>query len=91
MKKFKKLAGLMLALVMVMGLSLTASAANYTITINNTTSGHTYEAYQIFEGTLSGTGSLADPYILTEIEWGSGVNTTTEVDGSTLIVALKAL
>lgn len=44
---------------------------NYTITINNTESGHTYEAYQIFEGDLS-----TDSKTLSNIEWGDGVQET---------------
>ena len=67
MKHGKKFASLLLALVMVLGLSITASAADtYSITINNNAEGHTYEAYQIFTGDLSGT-------TLSNIVWGSGV------------------
>lgn len=68
MKHGKKFASLLLALVMVLGLSITASAADtYSITINNNAKGHTYEAYQIFTGDLSGT-------TLSNIVWGSGVS-----------------
>ena len=68
MKHGKKFASLLLALVMVLGLSITASAADtYSITINNSAEGHTYEAYQIFTGDLSGT-------TLSNIVWGSGVS-----------------
>lgn len=68
MKHGKKFASLLLALVMVLGLSITASAADtYSITINNNAEGHTYEAYQIFTGDLSGT-------TLSNIVWGSGVS-----------------
>lgn len=46
-----------------------AFAANgYTLTINNATTGHTYEAYQVFSGTLSNDGKLSN------ITWGNGVN-----------------
>ena len=48
--------------------------SGYTITINNTETGHTYEAYQVFKGRLDG-GTLSD------IEWGEGV------DGATLSTA----
>ena len=69
MKHLKKLAGVMLALAMVFTLALPAFAAEttYSITINNSAEGHTYEAYQIFTGDLSGT-------TLSNIVWGSGVS-----------------
>lgn len=47
MKRMKKLFALLLAVVMVMGLGLTASAA--TITINNAANGETYTAYKLFD------------------------------------------
>lgn len=80
MRKVKKLLGLLLAAVMVLAMSVPTFAAegdDYTITINNETSGHTYEAYQVFQGDLSGN-------ILSNIEWGTGV------DGAGLQEALKA-
>ena len=68
MKHTKKLASLLLALVMVFALALPAFAEEtYTITIKNATAGHTYEAYQIFAGDLS-EGTLSN------IEWGTGVS-----------------
>lgn len=44
-----------------------AEAEGYTLTINNTETGHTYEAYQVFKGRLDN-GTLSD------IEWGENVN-----------------
>ena len=46
MKHIKKLASLLLALAMVFALATTAFAeeTTYSITINNSTAGHTYEA-----------------------------------------------
>ena len=69
MKHAKKLASLLLALVMVFALATTAFAeeTTYSITINNSAKDHTYEAYQIFTGDLSGT-------TLSNIVWGSGVS-----------------
>ena len=69
MKQTKKLASLLLALVMVFALATTAFAEEtaYSITINNSAKDHTYEAYQIFTGDLSGT-------TLSNIVWGSGVS-----------------
>lgn len=54
MKKMRKIATLLLALVMILSLAIPAFAADetYSITINNSTSGHIYEAYQIFTGDL---------------------------------------
>ena len=45
MKKAKKILGLLLAMVMMMSVAITAMAEEtYSITINNSTGGHTYEA-----------------------------------------------
>lgn len=68
MKKMKRLVALALSVVMVLAMSVFASAdePTYTITINDAVKGHTYEAYQIFSGVLSG-GKLTD------IKWGNGV------------------
>lgn len=64
MKHTRKLASLLLALVMVFALATTAFAANVT---NNTT--HSYNAYQIFSGTQAdSSGPLGD------VKWGSGIN-----------------
>ena len=79
MKLFKKLASFILAFAMVMAIampSVVMADDNYTITITPTTSDHTYEAYQIFEGTLSNDGMLGD------IKWGNAI---TE-DGKTALL-----
>lgn len=73
MKQTKKFACLLLALVMVLSMVTTALAeeTTYSITINNSAEGHTYEAYQIF------TGDLAEKdrnKILSNIVWGSGIS-----------------
>ncbi|MEI3338535.1 MAG: isopeptide-forming domain-containing fimbrial protein, partial [Eubacterium sp.] len=70
MKKMKKMVSLMLAMVMVLAMTVTAFAEEntYSITINNSTEGHTYEAYQIF------TGDLSANKVLSNIVWGSGVS-----------------
>lgn len=68
MKYFKKIASLVLALALALVLAVPAMAAEtYSITINNSATGHTYEAYQIFTGDLSGT-------TLSNIVWGSGIS-----------------
>lgn len=69
----KRIFTLILALMMVLALSVTAFAAGpYTITINNSAAGHTYEAYQIFAGDLETANGKT---VLTNITWGSGVTT----------------
>ena len=88
MKKARKLTAVLLSLVMLLALVIPASAAvNYSITIQNNKEGHTYEAYQIFAGTVSSddptAGNVQGP-MLGDITWGSGV------DGAALLVALKA-
>lgn len=92
MKKLKKLFGILFAFVMVMGLSVTAFAADtYTITLTNSASDeHTYTAYQIFKGDITEetVGSTAT-VILTNIQWGDGINASafaTALKGSTVVV-----
>lgn len=67
-----------IAMIMAVVLAVPAFAASgtYTITINNSTKGHTYEAYQVFAGDLSGG-------VLSNIVWGDGVS------GDALLTALK--
>lgn len=74
MKKMRKLMTVLLTFVMVLGLGVTAGAAEttYTITINSEREGHTYEAYQIFKGDLAGN-------VLSNIEWGDGISATAQL------------
>ena len=76
MKHVKRLASLLLALTLVFALAATAAAeeTTYSITINNSATGHAYEAYQIFTGDLNGT-------TLSNIVWGSGIS----VEGKTAL------
>lgn len=73
MKQTKKFACLLLALVMMLSMVTTALAeeTTYSITINNSAEGHTYEAYQIFTGDLAEKGGNK---ILSNIVWGSGIS-----------------
>lgn len=86
MKFTKRIISVLLSIMMIAALTVTAFAddtktTTYTITINNTASGHTYEAYQIFAGDLSGDDT--NGYVLSNITWGSGVA------GDALLTALK--
>ncbi len=74
MKHLKQIAGVVLAMVMALTMTVTAFAA----TVDNQTE-HSYDAYQIFSGTQ------ADSSVpLGDAEWGTGV------DGPALLTALKA-
>lgn len=79
MQHAKKWISSLLAFAVAMVFCLTAFAADstYTITITNNASGHVYEAYQVFSG------SLSDQGVLSNVNWGSGV------DGAALLTALK--
>lgn len=80
--KTRKLLSLVLTALMLLALTLPALAdETYSITIKNTASGHTYEAYQIFKGDLS---EQDGKKVLSNVQWGSGVN------GTALLAALKA-
>jgi len=72
MKTMKRIVSTLLAaLLLATMLVIPASAAGeYSITITGTT--HTYKAYQIFSGTYNPSDS-----VLTNVEWGEGVNNTT--------------
>lgn len=67
-----------LAFTMAFSMGLTASAADYTITINKPAGDidRTYEAYQIFRGNLDGS-------TLSDIEWGTGI------DGAAFLTELQ--
>ena len=81
MKKAGKLLPFLLVLTIMFSLSVTALAAEtYTITVDGsgTVANHTFEAYQIFSGDLhtpaTGEGGNTSK-ILSNIVWGTGVNT----------------
>lgn len=78
MKTARKLFAIVLAVMLLATtLMVPVMAEDYTVTVEGTATGHTYEAYQIFAGGLSG-------MILTDIEWGTGVN------GAALLADLKS-
>ena len=66
----KRVLTILLALALTLAMALPAEADSYTITINNTATGHTYQAYQIFAGDLE---TKDGKTLLTNITWGSGV------------------
>ena len=84
MKKAGKLLPFLLVLTIVFSLSVTALAAEtYSITVDGsgTVANHTFEAYQIFSGDLhtpeTGEGGNTSK-ILSNIVWGTGVNTNAD-------------
>ena len=94
MKTMKKVFALALTLVMCLGLVQGVFAdeekTGYDIKITNAAAGHTYTAYQIFTGTLSGE-------TLSDIQWGSDINhpvkinDVTYTDAAELAKALEAI
>ena len=77
----KRLISLVVCLMLVMSLATTAFAEeNPSIVITGTAPGHTYEAYQIFTGDVSGN-------VLSNVEWGTGVG---KDNGAALITALTS-
>lgn len=84
MKHMKKLASLLLALVMVFALATTAFAADTTITAP-AGSTRTYDVYQIFTGDLSGK-------VLSNVKWGkNGTGTVGEAVPQATLDALAAV
>ncbi len=86
MKHIKKLASLLLAVVMILALATTAFATGasnpttYTITINKNSTdkaAHTYAAYQIFTGKLE---TVDNKDVLSDIQWGTGVTGSTVIE-----------
>lgn len=73
-KTIKRLGAVLLAMAMAVSVLCTGALAadTYSITVKSAVSGHTYEAYQVFTGTVA-TGDDKKK-VLSDIEWGSGVN-----------------
>lgn len=72
-KTIKRLGAVLLAMAMAVSVLCTGALAadTYSITVNGK-AGHTYQAYQIFTGTVS-----ADGETLSDIQWGNGVTPAT--------------
>lgn len=77
MRPTKKLASMLLALVMVISLATTAFAATVTLPSDAILANHTFTAYQIFSG-------REENGVLSDIQWGSGINS------ANFLAALKA-
>ena len=74
MKATKKLLAFLLAATMLLALLPSAFATTptgYTLTIKNTTVGHTYVVYQVFTGELSG---VPGAYVLSNVKYGTSWN-----------------
>lgn len=93
-KTFKRLGAALLAMAMAVSVLCTGALADdtqttYQITINGQSTGHTYEAYRVFNGDLTkvsdANGKTKAVYSLANIQWDDNV-----VDASALLAALKA-
>lgn len=67
MKKLKKLASLVLAMVMALTMAVSVSAATVTVPSDGILKDHTFTAYQVFSGREEGG-------ILSDVQWGGGIN-----------------
>ena len=94
MKNMRKIASVLLALVMVFALAAPVFAAEtYSITINNSAEGYTYVAYQIFKGELSNAAdndaAEGTDAVLSNIQWGSSVGNAADLgDAATVAEGL---
>lgn len=66
MKHMKKLAGILLALVMALTLAVPAFAATVSVPSDGILKDHAFTAYQIFSG-------REDDGVLSDVQWGSGI------------------
>ena len=89
MKRVKRVLALLAAFALVLAMAVPAFADDekYTLTINNANG--TYEAYQIFRGDLY--VNEAGKKVLSNIQWGSGVNATKmgSENAATVVESLK--
>ena len=96
MKKMRRIIALAIAMIMVLGMSMSVFAANDgTITIDNTVNGKTYNVYKVFDATYEGTnvaytydGSNAD--FLTALQGSTSPFTVTANTGGSYNVVRKA-
>jgi fimbrial isopeptide formation D2 family protein/LPXTG-motif cell wall-anchored protein len=94
MKRLKKTLALALALILALAMSTAVFAedgdggATNSITITGAPSGHMYQVYQIFKGTVS--GNADDGYTLSNVQWGDSVKAVTDVSELTSATAATA-
>lgn len=94
MKQLKKWISALLCMALALCLALPAWAEDpettpkYTLTITSETPGHTYEAYQVFSGTLAEDPAKPGTSTLVDLAWGSGVK---EDQRETLVAAIRAI
>ncbi|MDD6512021.1 isopeptide-forming domain-containing fimbrial protein [Sharpea azabuensis] len=93
MKYLHKLLSFIVALTMVFALgSMQATSVSaeetktYNLTLTGTTTGHTYEAYQVFTGDLS--TNAEGKKVLSNVEWGNGVTYTGKESAADVAKAL---
>ena len=85
MKNMKKLLALLLAVVLCLGMTTVAMAADTTYTLSiKTISGHTYKVYQLATGDVS-----ADGKTLSNIARGANAATSTTVENITDLVGMS--
>ena len=77
---------LSLLMALSMGLTAFAEGKTYKLTLNGTTEGHTYEAYQIFTGDLS--TKEGETKVLSNVKWGTGVTYNGKESAADVAVAL---
>lgn len=83
-KTIKRLGAVLLAMAMAVSVLCTGALADgskYVITINGQATGHTYEAYQVFSGTVDTTSTT-----LSDVQWGSAISSKS----TEFLTALKA-
>lgn len=94
MKQLKKWISALLCMALALCLALPAWAEapeetpKYTLTIKSETPGHTYQAYQVFSGTLAKDPANQNTNTLVDLAWGSGVK---EDQQEALVAAIKAI
>lgn len=94
MKQLKKWISALLCMALALCLALPAWAEDpeetqkYTLTITSETPGHTYQAYQVFSGTLAKDPADQNTDTLVNLEWGSGVK---EDQQGALVAAIKEI
>ncbi|MDY5483424.1 MAG: SpaH/EbpB family LPXTG-anchored major pilin [Clostridium sp.] len=77
MKKMKKLASFVLAMMMTLAMVISAFAATVTVPSDSILKDHTFTAYQVFSG-------RQENGVLSDVQWGSGI------DSTAFLAALKA-